>query len=82
MIHEISSGVRGSHTDIQNDATQTKKLNERFLRVLAKNSIKSLKFIKDKMKKSGNVDWYLTAKEAKDLGIIDHVGIPLLVTTK
>lgn len=82
MIHEISAGVRGSHSDIQNDAAQTKRLNHRFLRILANNSNKSLKYIKDKMKKSGNVDWYLDANEAKLLGIIDTIGIPLLVSTK
>jgi ATP-dependent protease ClpP protease subunit len=31
------------------------------------------------MKTRTNVDWYLSASEAKSIGLVDHVGLPGLI---
>ena len=79
MIHQVSGAAIGKIEDIQNDSKQTTKVNNMLLAILAKNSKKPVKFFKDKIKKMGNVDWYITSRQAKKLGLIDYAGIPVLL---
>lgn len=79
MIHEVASGARGKITDTVNDVNHIKKLNDKLFRMFAGNSKKDVKFFLEKMKSIGNADWFLTSKEFKTLGLIDHIGIPMLV---
>lgn len=80
LIHEVSGGTEGDVHDLVNDASETKKLNECFLGLLAENSgIKGgyrglRKIIKDK----DGRDLYLNAKEAVKFGIVDEVGTPMI----
>lgn len=79
MIHEISSGFRGPNTSIQSDVKQLGKLNKLFISLLAKYTGKTSKFFTDQLKKSGNVDWYLTSAQAKSIGLIDYAEMPVLL---
>ena len=79
MIHEVSSSTRGKNSDIQNDGKQLDRLNSVLFSILAKKTGKSVKYFKDKIKASGNVDWYITAKQAKKMGLVDFVGVPVLL---
>ena len=78
LIHEVSAGTEGDVHDMLNDATTTKKLNERFMGILAENcnikgGYKGLrKIIKDRDGRDINLD----SKEALKFGIVDEVGSP------
>lgn len=79
MLHEVSSVEFGKMADLDSGFKHTKKMNENLFAFLASRGKKDKKFYLDKMKSMGNVDWFLTAKEYKTLGLIDNVGIPQLV---
>lgn len=76
MIHEVSSMSWGKNTELQNDAKNTKKLNTKLLEMLSKFCKKDNNFFKSKLKKYSNVDWFISAKNCKDLGLVDHIGVP------
>lgn len=79
LIHEISSGAIGTNTELKNASQNTDRLNNKIFGLLGSFTGKPAKYFLDKLKASGNVDWYLSAKQAKQLGLVDHVGTPLLV---
>ncbi len=79
MIHEVSSAEFGKMADLDSGVKHTKKMNDDLFAFLASVSKKDKKFFLTKMKSMGNVDWFLTAQQYKTLGLIDHVGIPILV---
>lgn len=71
LYHQISSGYAGTVKEGEQRMEQSKKLQKLFeSMVMRKTKIKAkkLKEIYD-----GKVDWYMTAKEAKALGVIDEI---------
>lgn len=76
MIHEVASMNFGKSTDIQNDAKHTKELNDLMFGNLAKDCGISLEKLKKTIKDGGNVDLFLTAKEALQFGLVDQIAIP------
>jgi len=80
MLHEVSTSTKGKAEDIKSDAHQTAKVNDKLFTVLQEQSNqKNPKFFKEQYKRRGNADWYLSSKEFKRLGLIDHIGIPKLL---
>jgi ATP-dependent Clp protease protease subunit len=78
MIHEISAGTVGHIDDINIQHTNLTKLNEKLMNLLVKKT--KFKGGATALKKllRNERDLYLDAEEAKDLGLIDHIGIPML----
>jgi ATP-dependent Clp protease protease subunit len=79
MLHEVASVELGKISEMDNGVKQTKKMNDNLFSFLASKSNKDKKFFLNKIKSTGNVDWFLTSKQFKSLGLIDHIGIPQLV---
>jgi len=69
MIHQPSSGSRGTVTDMQIDLEESLKLKKLVESIMAKNTGKDNRKIHVDMER----DFYMSAKEAKDYGIIDQV---------
>lgn len=80
LIHQVSSMVRGTAQDIKISSQEVQRLNDKLLNILSKNSKKPKGFFKKVLLNIGNGDLYLTPKQAKQYGLIDHVGIPTLET--
>ena len=77
MIHETSSITSGDVHDMHADIVETKRLNEYFLGLLAKNcGYKSYEEIRQLIKKQDGRDMYMDANSALDFGIVDAVGVP------
>ncbi len=78
MVHEISSGTSGDVHDIYADAVAIKRLNERFMGLLAKNcGIKGgYKALRKHIKSQDGRDNYMDADEALKFGIVDGIGMP------
>ena len=78
MVHEISAGTYGKMDEIANDAAEYERLNKLIFRILAENTGHKdepdyfLKLIYA----NRNLDWFMTAKEAKKYSIIDKIGLP------
>lgn len=69
MIHQVSSGFRGTAADINIQARETNKLYDQLLDILSKHTKQSVK----KLRADCDRDYYMSADEAKDYGLIDQV---------
>lgn len=69
LLHQVAGGVSGEAVEIEITAKQIVKIKERLNAILAKHTGQSL----DKISRDTDRDFYLTADEAKEYGIIDKV---------
>ncbi|MDD4716138.1 MAG: ATP-dependent Clp endopeptidase proteolytic subunit ClpP [Oscillospiraceae bacterium] len=69
MIHQPSGGTQGQATDIQIQADRIAKMKKKLNEILAANAGKSL----DVITKDCERDYFMSAEEAKDYGLIDKV---------
>lgn len=69
MIHQPWGGIKGAAEDIQIQAKEILRLRDKINELLAKHTGQSL----DKVKKDTDRDYFMSAEEAKEYGIIDKV---------
>lgn len=70
LLHQVAvSGVSGEAVEVEIAAKQILKLKERVNRILAKHTGQPL----EKIEKDTDRDFYLSAEEAKEYGLIDEV---------
>lgn len=69
LLHQVLGGARGQATEIEIAAKQIIKIKERMNKILAKHTGQPL----SKVIKDTDRDFYLTAEEAKEYGVIDEV---------
>lgn len=69
LLHQVLGGARGQATEIEIAAKQILKIKERMNKILAKHTGQPL----SKVTKDTDRDFYLTAEEAKEYGVIDEV---------
>lgn len=69
MIHQPSSGTRGKVTDQEIDLKESLRVKELLEKIMAKNTGKSAKKIHEDMER----DFWMTADQAKDYGVVDEV---------
>jgi len=69
LLHQVAGGVTGQAVEIEITAKQIIKIKERLNKILAKHAGQPL----EKVEKDTDRDFYLSAEEAKEYGIIDEV---------
>lgn len=69
MVHQPSSGTRGKVTDMEIDLKESLRVKQRLNEIMAKNTGQKVEKIKDDMER----DYWMTAKEALDYGIVDKI---------
>ena len=69
MIHQPSGGAQGQATDIEIQAREILKLRENLNKILAERTGQSL----EKIRLDSERDYFMSADEARDYGLIDHV---------
>jgi len=69
MIHQPLGGVRGQASDIEIQAREILKMKEKLNQILADHSGQPV----DRIHKDGDRDYYMSAIEAKEYGLIDEV---------
>ena len=69
MIHQPWGGVRGAAIDISIQAREILRLREKINEILSKCTGQSL----EKIKKDTDRDFFMSAEEAKEYGIVDQV---------
>ncbi len=69
LIHQPLGGVQGQATDIEIHAEEIIKTKKRLNAILAKNSGQDI----DKVSSDTDRDYFMTADEAKEYGLIDEV---------
>ena len=69
LLHQVAGGVTGQASEIEITAKQILKLKERLNKILVKHTGQPLA----RIEKDTDRDFYLTAEEAKEYGVIDEV---------
>ncbi|MBP6394881.1 MAG: ATP-dependent Clp endopeptidase proteolytic subunit ClpP [Giesbergeria sp.] len=69
MIHQVLGGARGQATDIEIHARDILRTKDQMNRILAERTGQPL----EKVQRDTERDYFLTADEAKDYGLIDEV---------
>ena len=69
MIHQVMGGTEGQAADIKIQAEEIIRVKDTMNRILAEHTGQSI----ERVEKDTDRDYYMTAKEAKDYGVIDKV---------
>jgi ATP-dependent Clp protease protease subunit len=69
MIHQPLGGAQGQATDILIQAERIRKIKEKMTRIMADNTGKPYEKLLADMER----DYWMTAQEAKEYGLIDEV---------
>jgi ATP-dependent Clp protease protease subunit len=69
MIHQVSGGAQGTASDVERTVEFMYKLKKRLTRILAEHTSKS----EEQVKMDSDRDYYMSAQEAKDYGLVDEV---------
>ena len=69
MIHQPLGGAQGQASDIAIQAEQILKIKQKINSILAKNCHQPL----DKITKDADRDYYMSAAEAKEYGLVDQI---------
>jgi len=69
LLHQVMGGVTGEAVEIEITAKQIVKIKDKLNRILAKHTGQPL----ERVEKDTDRDFYLSAAEAKEYGIIDEV---------
>lgn len=69
MIHQVSGGARGPASDVERTIDYMFKLKKRLIKILADHTGKSV----EQVDKDSDRDYYMTAAEARDYGLVDEV---------
>ena len=78
MLHEVSAMEYGKANDIKHGSDNLQAMNKRMFALLGKQCGKSADFFLKRIMERGNADWFFGAAEAKELGLVDHVAMPVL----
>ncbi len=69
MIHQVSSGTKGRATDMEIDLRETLAVKEELIKIMVVATGQPEKKVRDDMER----DFWMTATDAKQYGIIDNV---------
>ena len=69
LIHQVSSGFQGQATDIEIHAKEIIDLRQRLDHIIAQHTGQDY----EKVRKDTERDYFMSAEEAKDYGIVDQV---------
>ena len=69
LIHQVAGGYEGQATDIEIHAREVLNLRKRLDEIIAKHTGKEL----EEVRRDTERDYFMSAAEAKDYGIIDDV---------
>ena len=69
MIHQVLGGARGQATDIEIHARDILRTKDQMNKILAERTGQPL----EKIQRDTERDYFMTADEAKDYGIVDKV---------
>lgn len=72
MIHQPLGGVQGQATDISLVADHIQKVKAKLAGIMAENCGKDVSVVTSDMER----DFWMSATQAKEYGLVDHIGFP------
>lgn len=76
MVHDVGSFTGGKIEDIKADTNQMDEMNQRLYKRMSVHLGHKPEYIGSLIKEHNHVDWFLTAKQAKQHNIANHLKIP------
>jgi ATP-dependent Clp protease protease subunit len=76
MIHEVSSWSGGKNEEIKASSIEVDRLNERLMKLMAKNCGKKDNYFIDLVHEKRHADWFLTPQECLQHNIATVIGCP------
>lgn len=78
MIHDAAWGTGGKVEDMKIDTKYLDDINQQMFKRMSKHLGKQPNYIVDMIKTKNHLDWYISAKEAKKIGIVNHLALPTM----
>jgi len=78
LIHQVMGGVRGQAADIEIHAKEILKIRQKLNEIMAYHTGQDL----DKIAHDTDRDYFMSADEAKDYGIVDNIITPKMLKNK
>jgi ATP-dependent Clp protease protease subunit len=71
LYHQVSTTKSGTLKEIEEEIIETKRLQETIEEI----TLERTKITKKKLKEiyDGKIDWFMSAKEAVELGVVDEI---------
>jgi ATP-dependent Clp protease protease subunit len=69
MIHQVSGGAQGTASDVERTVEYMFRLKKRLIKIMAHHTGKP----EDRIKEDSDRDYWITAEEAKEYGLVDEV---------
>jgi ATP-dependent Clp protease protease subunit len=69
MIHQVSGGAQGTASDVERSFEFMMRLKQRLIKIIAGHTGKPI----EQVEKDSDRDYYMTAEEARDYGLVDEV---------
>jgi ATP-dependent Clp protease, protease subunit len=69
MIHQVSGGAQGTASDVERTVEYMFRLKKRLIKIMAHHTGRS----EDRIKEDSDRDYWITAEEAKEYGLVDEV---------
>jgi ATP-dependent Clp protease protease subunit len=69
MIHQVMGGAEGQASDVEIHAKRILRIKDKINEILAKHTGKD----KEVIKEDSDRDYFMTAQEAKEYGIVDKI---------
>ena len=81
MIHEVSTGSFGKVEEIKTDAKEVDRLNDKILKIMAKNIGKDEDYFLEEIHHKKHADWFIEPEEAKEMNMVNHIKVPEMMLT-
>jgi ATP-dependent Clp protease protease subunit len=81
MVHEVGSMSWGKIQELKVSVEESIRLNDGLFSRLARHCGHPADYFLNRIHEKNHADWFLDAGQMKDERLIDHIGVPKLVTT-
>jgi ATP-dependent protease ClpP protease subunit len=76
MIHDVSNWCAGKIEELKSSVNETERLGKLVLSIMDSNCEHEDGYFEKNLYERKHSDWFLTAEEAKNNNIINHIKIP------
>ncbi len=81
MIHDVSSATWGKIEDMKADTKEAERLDTMIYKLLSTSIGKPENYFKEIVHTKGHADWYMTAEQAVEHNLANHIGVPSFKVT-
>ena len=76
LVHSVSGGTEGKVKDMKVSVEEANRLNNTIMALMSVNTGHAPDYFSKLLKDKSDIDWFITVGEAKEMNIVNHIGIP------